>query len=303
MSFVNNLSRDQQIQIIAALCEGVGQRAVTRLTGCDRKTVARLALRVGRGCQELHDRMMVGIRVNRLELDEAWSFVGKKQKNVKRHEINAKGDQYVFIGMAGTQKAIISWGVGKRNTDSTMDFLHDLRSRVIGQPEISTDGFLPYRNAIRDAFGDNASHGVIVKTYSVTHLAKDAVTRYSPAAVVAVSREVVSGDPEQYVSTSYVERQNLSLRMGQRRFTRLTNGFSKKLDNHVAAVALYVAHYNLCRVHEALKATPAKALGVVDRTWAIGELIDAALATQPIAPVTTAPERRKLFTVIDGGKL
>jgi IS1 family transposase len=303
MSFVNNLSREKQIEVIAALCEGVGQRAVTRLTGCDRKTVARLALRVGRGCQELHDRIMVGIRVNRLELDEAWSFVGKKQKKVLRHEINAKGDQYVFIGMAGTQKAIISWGVGKRTTESTMDFLHDLRSRVIGQPEISTDGFHPYRVAIRDAFGDGASHGVLVKTYSVTNLAvKDAARRYSPAEVVAVSREVVSGDPDQYISTSYVERQNLSLRMGSRRFTRLTNGFSKKLDNHVAAVALYVAHYNLCRVHEALKATPAKALGVVDRNWSIGELIDAALATQPITPVPTAPERRKLFTVIDGGK-
>jgi IS1 family transposase len=302
MSFVNNLSREKQIEIIAALCEGVGQRAVTRLTGCDRKTVARLALRVGLGCMELHDRIMVGIRTERLELDEAWSFVGKKQKNVKRHEINAKGDQYVFIGMAGTQKAIISWGVGKRNTESTMDFLHDLRSRVIGQPEISTDGFKPYLSAVRDAFGDGASHGVIVKTYSVTHLAKDAVTRYSPAAVVAVSREVVSGDPEQYVSTSYVERQNLSLRMGSRRFTRLTNGFSKKLDNHVAAVALYVAHYNLVRHHEALRTTPAKALGVVERAWTIGDLIDAALATQPITPVPTAPERRKLFTVIKGGK-
>jgi len=149
MSFVNHLSREKQIEIIAALCEGIGQRAVTRLTGCDRKTVARLALRVGRGCQELHDRIMTGIRVNRLELDEAWSFVGKKQKNVQRHEINAKGDQYVFIGMAGTQKAIISWGVSKRTMESTMDFLHDLRSRVIGQPEISTDGFHPYRVAIR----------------------------------------------------------------------------------------------------------------------------------------------------------
>jgi hypothetical protein len=119
---------------------------------------------------------------------------------------------------------------------------------------------------------------------------------------VAVSREVVSGDPEQYVSTSFVERQNLSLRMGQRRFTCLANGFSKKLDNHVAAVALYVAHYNLCRVHEALKATPAKALGVVDRTWAIGELIDAALATQSIAPAPSALERRKAFRVIEGGR-
>ena len=299
---MNYLSREKQIEIIAALCEGVGQRAVTRLTGTDRKTVARLALRVGRGCAELHDRLMVGIRVNRLELDEAWSFVAKKQKNVLRHEIPVKGDQYVFIGMAGTQKAIIGWRVGKRNADTTLEFLHDLRQRVIGQPEISTDGFLPYRNSIRDTFGDSASHGVIVKTYSVTHLVKEAQGRYSPAAVVAVSREVVSGDPEQYVSTSYVERQNLSLRMGQRRFTRLTNGFSKKLDNHVASVALYVAHYNLCRVHEALKTTPAKALGVVDRTWVIGELIDAALATQPITPVPTAPERRKAFKVIDGGR-
>jgi hypothetical protein len=143
---------------------------------------------------------------------------------------------------------------------------------------------------------------VIVKTYSVTHLVKEAQGRYSPAAVVAIAREVVSGDLDQYVSTSYVERQNLSLRMGQRRFTRLTNGFSKKLDNHVAAVALYVAHYNLCRVHETLKTTPAKALGVVDRTWAIGELIDAAIATQPINPIVAAPDRRRKFTVIEGGK-
>src|SRR6202142_1136777 len=297
MSIVNFLSRDKQIEIIAALCEGVGQRAVTRLTGTDRKTVARLALRVGRGCQELHDRLMVGIRVNRLELDEAWSFVGKKQKNVLRHEINAKGDQYVFIAMAGTQKAIISWGVGKRNMESTMDFLHDLRGRVIGQPEISTDGFHPYRVAIRDAFGDTASHGVIVKTYSVTHLVKEAQGRYSPAAVVAVSREVVSGDPEQYVSTSYVERQNLSLRMGQRRFTRLTNGFSKKLDNHVAAVSLYVTHYNLCRVHEALRITPAMAMGITDHIWTIAQLVDAALAVAPALPTETPPDRRRKFTV------
>jgi IS1 family transposase len=303
MSFVNNLPREKQIEIIAALCEGVGQRAVTRLTGVDRKTVARLALRVGMGCMELHDRIMVGVRTERLELDEAWSFVGKKQKNVLRHEINAKDDQYVFIAMAGTQKAIVSWGVGKRNTESTMDFLHDLRGRVIGQPEISTDGFHLYRMAIRDAFGASASHGVIVKTYSVTHLVKEAQGRYSPAAVVAVERQVVSGDPDQYVSTSYVERQNLSLRMGSRRFTRLTNGFSKKLDNHVAAVALYVAHYNLCRIHEALKTTPAKALGLTDRAWTIGNLIDAALATQPITPVPSAPDRRRKFTVIDGGKI
>jgi IS1 family transposase len=302
MSFVNNLSREKQIEVIAALCEGVGIRTAARLTGVNRGTVGSLALRVGLGCMELHDRIMVGVRTERLELDEAWSYVAKKQKNVKRHELAAKGDQYVFIGMAGTQKAIISWGVGKRTMESTMDFLHDLRGRVIGQPEISTDGFHPYRVAIRDAFGDSASHGVIVKTYSVTNLNKEAASRYSPAQVVAVSREVVTGDPDQYVSTSYVERQNLSLRMGSRRFTRLTNGFSKKLDNHIAAVALYVAHYNLCRTHEALRTTPAKALGVVDKAWSIAQLVDAALAVAPALPTETPPDRRRKFMVIDGGK-
>src|SRR6202047_3028092 len=302
MSFMNYLSREKQIEVVAALCEGVGIRTAARLTGVNRGTVGRLALRVGLGCMELHDRMMVGIRTERLELDEAWSFVGKKQKNVLRHEINAKGDQYVFIAMAGTQKAIIGWRVGKRNADTTLEFLHDLRGRVIGQPEISTDGFLPYRMAIRDAFGDSASHGVIVKTYLVTHLVKEAQGRYSPAAVVAVSKEVVTGDPDQYISTSYVERQNLSLRMGSRRFTRLTNGFSKKLDNHVAAVALYVAHYNLCRVREALRTTPAKAIGVADRTWTIAQLVDAALAVAPALPTETPPDRRRAFTVIEGGK-
>jgi IS1 family transposase len=298
---MNILSREKQIEIIAALCEGVGQRAVTRLTDTDRKTVARLALRVGRGCAELHDRMMVGIRVNRLELDEAWSFVGKKQKNVKRNELFAKGDQYVFIGMAGTQKAIISYRVGKRDSANTAEFIHDLRERVIGLPEISTDGFLPYKNAIRDAFGNRIAHGTITKTYSVTNLGTAAAVRYSPAQVVAVARDVVSGVPAE-ISTSYVERQNLTLRMGSRRFTRLTNGFSKSLDCHVAAVSLHVAFYNLCRTHEALRATPAMAIGVADHPWSIGELIDAAVATQPITPITTAPDRRKRFTVIEGGK-
>jgi IS1 family transposase len=299
---MNNLPRDTQIKVIAALAEGMGIRATARLTGVDRGTVGSLALRVGRGCAELHDRMMVGIRTSRLELDEAWSFVGKKQKRVKRHEAFIKGDQYVFVAMAGTQKAIISYRVGKRDTENTDLFVRDLRERVIGQPEISTDGFLPYLPAIRDAFGKGAVHGQIVKTYSVVDLRPQASIRYSPCEVVAVSREVVSGFPMQ-ISTSHIERQNLSLRMGSRRFTRLTNGFSKKLDNHVAAVSLYVAHYNLCRVHETLRNTPAVAIGVAEHVWSIGELLDAALATQPIDPVVTALDRRRRFRVIEGGKL
>jgi IS1 family transposase len=177
----------------------------------------------------------------------------------------------------------------------------DLRGRVLGAPEISTDGFKPYQPAVRSEF-KNSAHGVINKTYSVVHLnVNQASHRYSPAAVIAVEREAVYGVPAQ-ISTSYAERSNLSMRMACRRFTRLTNAFSKKLDNHAAAVSLYVAHYNFCRIHESLRTTPAVAQQVTDHVWSVGELLDAALATQPIDPVVTAPDRRRRFAVIEGGK-
>ncbi|MGY8665395.1 transposase [Bradyrhizobium sp. UFLA05-109] len=295
---MNVLSRDQQIQIIACLTEGQSMRATERITGVRRDTIMRLGERVGRGSAELHDRMMIGIRTGRLELDEIWGYVGKKQKKVERHELSHKDDQYTFIALASSANAIISYRTGKRDSENTDLFVQDLRQRVLGVPEISTDGFHPYKNAIRDAFNGRASHGVIVKTYSVVNLAvKDAARRYSPAEVIAVEREVVSGIPG-HISTSYVERQNLTLRMTQRRFARLTNGFSKKLTNHAAAVSLYVSHYNLCRVHEALRTTPAVALGAADRVWTIGDLIDTVLSLEPNRPVRVT----RNFRVIDGGK-
>jgi IS1 family transposase len=266
----------------------------------------RLGARVGRGCAELHDRMMVGVRTGRLELDELWAYVGKKQKRVKRHEAFAKGDQYTFVALAGTSRAIVSYLTGKRDGSTTDDFVQDLRGRVLGSPEISTDGYHPYKLSIRDAF-QNSAHGVIVKTLAVTDLRKDAAHRYSPCAVVAVAREAVMGVPAE-ISTSYVERSNLSIRMASRRFTRLTNGFSKKIENHAAAVSLYVAHYNLCRVHESLtpdarhQTTPAMAIGITDHAWSIGELLNAALAVAPREPTETAPDRRRRFQVIEGGK-
>jgi IS1 family transposase len=195
------LSRDQQIQIIACLTEGQSIRATERITGIHRDTIMRLGERVGRGCAELHDRMMVGVRTGRLELDEIWGYVGKKQKRVERHEIAHKGDQYTFVALSSSAKAIIAYRTGKRDSENTDLFVQDLRGRIIGAPEISTDGFLPYQNAIRDAFNGRASHGVIVKTYSVTNLAvKDAARRYSPAEVIAVERDVVSGMPT-HIST------------------------------------------------------------------------------------------------------
>lgn len=301
---MNVLPREKQIEVIAALCDGLGVRAVSRITGVNRGTVAALALKVGNGCAELHDRIMVGIRTSRLELDELWAYVGKKQVRVDRKALGAAavGDQYTFIALSASSRAIVSYLTGKRDSGNTHNFIADLRERIIGSPEISTDGFLPYQSAIRAEFGNRIAHGVVNKTYSVTNLAvKDAARRYSPAQVVAVEYDVVSGVPAD-ISTSYVERSNLTLRMSSKRFARLSNGFSKKLEPHRAAVSLYVAHYNLCRVHESLRSTPAMALGVADRVWTIGDLVDAALATQPIKPITTAPERRKQWTVIDGGR-
>jgi IS1 family transposase len=304
---MNTLSRDKQIDIIAALTEGMSIRSIERLTGVHRDTIMRLGARVGRGCAELHDRMMVGLRIGRCELDELWQYVGCKQKNVTRANLAVKGDQWTFVALASSTRAIISYRTGKRDTDNTMAFIQDLRERVIGLPEISTDGFRAYTLAIRNIFGNRIAHGVVSKTYSVTDLRKDTAHRYSPAAVIAVNYDVVSGVPAE-ISTSYAERSNLSIRMGSRRFGRLTNAFSKKLEHHAAAVSLYVGHYNFCRVHESLtpsardQNTPAMALGIADRVWSIGDLLDAALAVAPADPTETAPDRQRRFRVIEGGQ-
>lgn len=300
---MNNLPRDKQIEVVSALTEGLGIRATARITGVNRETVGKIAHQVGRGAAELHDRLMVGLRVNRIECDELWAYVGHKRNPQKgpAKPSPVKGDQYTYIALGASTRAIIAYRTGKRDGATTDEFIQDLRERVIGAPEISTDGLHYYRPAIRDAFGKGATHGVINKTYSVTHLnVTEASRRYSPAQVIAVERQAVMGEPEQ-ISTSYVERQNLTLRMGSKRFARLSNGFSKRLECHLAAVALHVAFYNLCRVHESLRSTPAMALGIADRVWTVGNLLDAALAAEPPKPTPTAPDRRRQFRVIEGG--
>jgi IS1 family transposase len=271
----NNLPFDRQVEIIAHLVDGVSIRATERLTKVHRDTIMRLGVRVGFGCNAIHDALMQNLNVPRIELDEAWSFVGKKQKQLKPEDSTDLGDQYVFIAMAGAAKAIISYRVGERTSGNTDAFLRDVRDRALGKPEISSDGFNAYPGAVERAFGVDCSFGVIEKHYSAPQ-AVEASRRYSPASVVSITTRRVVGKPA-HISTSYIERQNLSLRMAQRRFTRLTNAFSKKLENHEAAVALYAGHYNFCRVHEALRITPAMQLGVTDHIWSVGELVDAAL--------------------------
>src|SRR5262245_17808875 len=168
---MNIISRSKQIGIIAALCDGLGQRAVARICGVNRETVGTLALRVGKGCAELHDRIMVGIRTNRLELDELWAYVGRKRRQHERPiPGNPRGDQYTYVALAASTRAIVAYRTGKRDGETTDLFIQDLRQRVIGTPEISTDGYHPYKTSIRDAFGNRVAHGTVVKTYSVTHL-------------------------------------------------------------------------------------------------------------------------------------
>ena len=275
---MNVLPFEKQVAIVAGLCEGMSIRATERLTDTHRDTIMRLGVRVGSGCARLHDYLIRDLSPSIIELDELWAFIGKKRRQVKPTDPREFGDCYTFIALDVTNKAIISYISNKRDGVTTEFFLRDLKSRIKGRPLINSDAFQPYETAINVVFGKKADYAQVVKRYH-GEPAIDAARRYSPGVVVGIRREVKIGDPIiANVSTSHVERQNLSVRMASRRFTRLTNGFSKKLENHQAAVSLYVTHYNFCRVHEALRITPAMAVGVTDHVWSIGELVQRAIS-------------------------
>lgn len=295
---MSHLSEEKKCAIIAALCEGVSIRGIERLQEVHRDSVMRLGMRVGEGCAVLHGKIMNNLHVSRLELDEMWSFVKKKRRNVKETDPEEVGDQYIFLALDGTGKAIISWLVGKRSGRNTIALLDDVRRRVLGTPEISTDGFPAYLKAVDLAFDGAANHGVVDKQTIFIAADGDKTGYYAREKLVGVKRTPVTGAPAK-ISTSYIERVNLSLRMAQRRFTRLTNGFSKKYENHCAAVALFVMHYNFCRVHETLRITPAMQLGVTDHIWTISELVNAALSGKV---QTTVAAAKSGFRVIQGGK-
>jgi IS1 family transposase len=309
----NILPRDRQLAVISALSEGMSIRSVERLIGIHRDTIMRLGARVGRDCAVLHDVMMRDLPISLIELDELWSYVGKKQRRVLPTDGSEVGDQYVFIAFDATNKAIVSYQVGKRNAENTDRFAFDLRARVTGTPQISSDAWPAYIPAIGRAFRGKigADYGQIIKSYQ-GEPAKDAARRYSPGWVVDVEKRVVFGSPtKRLICTSHVERNNLNVRMDCRRFTRLTNGYSKKPANHEAAIALFVAVYNFCRVHSAIRETPAMAIGLTDHPWSIAELIDVAASTEPqepepqpvhVAPIAPASVRgRPQFRVIQGG--
>jgi IS1 family transposase len=297
---MNVLSLQQQTSVIAALCEGMSIRATERLTGIHRDTIMRLGVRIGAGCDRLHDYFFRDLNVSAIQLDELWAFIGKKQKRLQPEDDPSMGDSYTFIALDQTQKAILSYRTGKRDGDNTELFLADLRSRILNKPMISSDGFRYYERAVRTTFGDRVSYGQLVKHFGPTPSQGEASRRYSPPALVEITRKPLMGDvSEDRICTSHVERVNLSVRMGARRFTRLTNGFSKKAENHASAVSLFVAHYNFCRVHERLRTTPAAALGLTDHPWSIAELIEGAAQ----GAVEPPPGRRVgRFRLIEGGR-
>jgi IS1 family transposase len=295
---MNVLPVEKQTQVIAALTEGCSIRATERLTNVNRNTIMSLGLRVGDGCERLHDRLMRDLQVNQIELDEQWDFIQKKQKRVQTADPEEYGDVWLFVALAATQKAVLSYVVGKRSQENTSALASDLRARIVNRPQITSDGYAPYIGAVEAAFGWNVDYAMLTKQYVGDSNLPDAAHRYSPGHVAGVERTVIRGRPnDDLISTSYVERFNLSSRMQMRRCTRLSNGFSKKLESHRAAVALWVSFYNLCRVHETLRRTPAMALGVSDHIWTIGELVQAALAPQDVPPL---PDRTPQSTLRPG---
>jgi IS1 family transposase len=306
---MNVLPADKQVTIISALTEGCSIRTTERMTGVHRDTIMRLGVRIGEACHRLHDSMMHDFQPALVELDEQWAFIAKKQKRVKQGEIE-KGDCWVWIALDAVHKAVISYSVGKRTAEHAQFIANDLRARILNRPQITSDGLAAYIPAVDIAFGVDVDFAQLVKTYQAPP-EDDAAHRYSPSAIRSIEKTVIRGIPnESKISTSYIERFNLTTRMAMRRFTRLTNGFSKKLANHKAAIALHIAHYNFCRVHETLRITPAMAVGVTDHVWSIAELIERATALPETAPSTPRPpttirpgHERPRLRVVRGGRI
>jgi len=267
---MNRLSKDERIRVIAALVEGNSIRSTSRMTGIARNTVTKLLVDLGAACMKYHDEHVRNVRVRRLQCDEIWAYVGAKAKNVStaKKEIGW-GDVWTWVGLDADTKLVVSYLVGGRGADWAMDFMNDCASRIVGRVQITTDGHRAYLEAVEGAFGMDVDYAQLHKIYGAS-LENEA--RYSPATCIGCDMKVVSGNPDpKHVSTSFVERQNLTMRMGIRRFTRLTNAFSKKIDNHAYAVAVHFLYCNFVRIHQTLRVTPAMEAGIADRAWTLDE--------------------------------
>ena len=269
---MNKLTVEERAKILHLLCEGMSIRAITRLTGASKNTVAKLLIDAGKACAAYHDANVREVKSARVQVDEIWSFTYAKQKNVAtaKDAPEGAGDTWTWTAIDADSKLIVSYLVGSRDAEYAVAFIQDLADRVAGRFQLTSDGLNAYIGAVEDAFGDDIDFAQLVKIYGPTVTAPG---RYSPAECTGTRIRRVRGDPDgAHVSTSYVERSNLTMRMHMRRFTRLTNAFSKKVENHAHAVALHMMFYNFVRIHKTLRVTPAMAAGVTDRLWEIEDI-------------------------------
>lgn len=270
---MNTIPHAKRVQILAMLCEGSSMRSISRVADVSINTVTKLLIDAGEACLGLHDDTVRNVKASRIQCDEIWSFCHAKQKNVADAKAApaGAGDVWTWTAIDADTKMIVSYFVGDRSGESAMILMDDLRSRLASRVQLTTDGHKAYLDAVEEAFGADVDYAQLVKLYGAT---PGGAGRYSPAECVGIRKERVEGNPDaKHVSTSYVERQNLTMRMSMRRFTRLTNAFSKKLDNHIHALSLYFVFYNFCRIHKTLKVSPAMAAGVTDRLWSFDDVL------------------------------
>lgn len=272
---MNVTPRHKQIQALKALVEGNSIRSIERMTGIHRDTVMRLLVNVGEECQKKMNKFLRGFHCHQIQVDEIWTFVRKKEKRLTPLEkLNRNlGDQYVFVALDPDTKLIPTFAVGKRDGTTALKFMLDLHNRLNGNGRIqlTTDGFTAYLEAVEEAFGANIDFAQLIKIFASDYIGPG---RYSPPHITEVLSKIINGNPNpRLISTSYIERQNLTMRMQMRRFTRLTNGFSKKIENLKAALSLHFAHYNFIRVHTTLRVTPAMQASITDHIWEWGELL------------------------------
>ena len=267
------LSAEKKLAVISALVEGNSIRSISRMTDVDRNTITSLLVKTGDYCNDLLDGTMRNLRCGYVQCDEIWTYVGKKQRHVAAGDSPEVGDQWVFVAMDAQTKLVPVHTVGKRTEETTWYFINELAERLANRIQLTTDGFHFYRRTVEDAFGAEIDFAQLIKLYG-QYGQHDADAKYSPLPIVEVISRVQNGDPDpDHICTSHIERQNLTMRMQMRRFTRLTNAFSKKLTNLKAACALHFAHYNFCRVHSSLRVTPAMAAGIASEIWSLDRLL------------------------------
>lgn len=269
---MNTLTLERQTAVIAALVEGNSVRSTVRMTGVAKDTVLKLLARIGQACAEYQDKALRNLTCKRIQCDEIWQFCYAKDKNVpaEKRGVFGYGDVWTWVAIDADTKLIASFTLGTRGAQTAKRFMDDLASRLANRVQLTTDGHRVYLQAVEDAFGNDIDYAMLVKLYGNS---TEPEKRYSPAECIGALASTVTGKPDaRFISTSFVERQNLTMRMSMRRFTRLTNGFSKKIENHQHALSLYFMYYNFCRVHQTLRVTPAMEAGISDHVWNLSEL-------------------------------